>query len=203
VIKTLAALSVSTLLAIAQGVSDSTPATAPDKPEPLSLGQKYLYSLDRIAGPVAWVGFAAGAGIDQIWKKPAYWGDTSQSFGVRVADHFGAVFLHENIAFGVRALDHEDPRYFRSGRGSHWTRVGYAFVHTFAVHNDDGSLMPAYSLFAASFATPAIAHVWRPGPLTFGREARGGGIGVGVGVFENLWREFSPDLRQMLPKRFR
>jgi hypothetical protein len=152
---------------------------------------------------VAWIGFGVGAGIDQIWKKPASWGSNSESFGVRVGDHFGAVFVHENIAFGVRAFDHEDPRYFRSGHGNGLTRARYALVHTFAVHSDNGSLMPAYSLFAGSFATPAIAHIWRPGPLTIGRDVRGGSIGLGIGVVENLFREFSPDLRQLLPKRFR
>jgi hypothetical protein len=184
-------------------VSTLVPTVTPDPPEPLGLGQKYLYSLDRIAGPAAWIGFGVGAGIDQIWKKPASWGSNSESFGVRVGDHFGAVFLHENIAFGVRAFDHEDPRYFRSGHGSGLTRARYAFIHTFAVHSDNGSLMPAYSLFVASYATPAIAHVWRPGPLTIGRDVRGGSIGLGIGVFENIFREFSPDLRQLLPKRFR
>ncbi len=204
----LAALSVFSVLAaeIADGqnvspdvsVSFAAPAT-----EPLDLGQKYLYSLDRIAGPTAWLSYAAGAEIDQLWKKPGNWGDNSASFGERMASHLGMRLVHENIAFGVRALDHEDPRYFRLGHGNVLNRVKYAAVHTFAVHNDNGSLMPAYSLFVSSLATPAIARAWRPEPLTFGREAHGGGIGLSVGIVQNLWREFSPDLRQMLPKRFR
>jgi hypothetical protein len=63
--------------------------------------------------------------------------------------------------------------------------------------------MPAYSLVGASFATPAIARAWRPEPLTWGHEARGGTIGLSVGVVQSMWREFWPDLRQRLPKRFR
>ena len=120
-----------------------------------------------------------------------------------MASHLGERFLHENIAFGVRALDHEDPRYFRKGRGNGWARVGYAFAHTFAVHSDNGSLMPAYSLLAGCYATPVISYLWRPGPFTLGREARDGSIGLSVGVVQNVWHEFSPGLRRMLPKRFR
>lgn len=52
-IKTLAALSVCALLAVAQDVPALTPAVTPDPPAPLDLGQKYLYSLDCIAGPIA------------------------------------------------------------------------------------------------------------------------------------------------------
>ena len=200
----LAALGVFSVLAIAQDVSsDVSISFAAPATEPLDLGQKYLYSLDRIAGPTAWLGFAASAGIDQLWKKPGSWGDNSGSFGERMASQIGMRLVHENIAFSVRALDHEDPRYFRRGHGNVLNRVKYAAVHTFAVHNDNGSLMPAYSLFVSSYATPAIARSWRPEPLTLGHEARGGSIGLGVGVVQNLWREFWPDLRQMLPKRFR
>lgn len=187
-------------LAIAQ---DASKSTAPPAPDPLDLRQKYLYSLDRIGGPGAWVGFAAHAGLDQLWKRPTNWDDGSDSFGVRMASHLGARFIHENVAFGVRALAHEDPRYFRKGRGPVLTRVGYAIVNTFEVHNDDGSLMPAYSLFVSCYATPAIDRDWHQGPFTLGREARTGTIGLGTGVAQSLWHEFSPDLRKKLPKRFR
>jgi hypothetical protein len=199
-----AALGVFSVLAIAQDIAqDFSISFATPETEPLDLGQKYLYSLNRIAGPTAWVGFATSAGIDQLWKKPGSWGDNSGSFGARMASHFGMRLVHENIAFGVRAFDHEDPRYFRLGRGNVLSRVKYAAIHTFAVHNDNGSLMPAYSLLGSSFATPAIARAWRPEPLTWSRETRSGTIGLSVGVVQSLWREFSPDLRQKLPKRFR
>lgn len=150
---------------------------------PLDLEQKYMYSLDRIAGASAAVGFAARAAIDQVWNKPASWGDGSESYTIAAATHFGDRFLHENIAFGVRALAHEDPRYFGSGRGSVWQRTRFAVAHTFAVRNDNGSLMPAYSLFVSCYVTPAIAREWHPGPYTLGREA--------------------PDLARHLPRRIR
>jgi hypothetical protein len=204
VLTILAALGVFSVLAISQDVSqDVSISFAAPATEPLDLGQKYLYSLDRIAGPTAWLSYAAGAGIDQLWKKPGSWGDNSESFGDRMASHLGMRLVHENIAFGVRALDHEDPRYFRLGHGNVLNRVKYAAVHTFLVHNDNGSLMPAYSLFVSSYATAAISRAWRPEPLTLGHEAHGGSIGVAVGVVQSLWREFSPDLRHMLPRRFR
>lgn len=162
-----------------------------------------MYSFDRVAGPTSWVGFAARAGLDQVWRRSPNWGTGPASFATAMASHLGDRLVHEEIAFGVRALAHEDPRYFRSGRGTVWNRTKFAIAHTFEVRNDNGSMMPAYSLFASCYATPFIGHEWRPGPFPFDREMRAGTIGLGVGVAQSMWREFSPDLRRHLPRRFR
>lgn len=181
---------------------NSSAAFTPDTTyAPLTLGQKYLYSLQRTVAPADWAGFALRSTIDQLWSRPVTWGSGPQSFGIQMASHFGMRLLYQNMAFGVRAIDHEDPRYFRSGHGTVWKRTEFAVVHTFAVRKDDGGEIPAYSLFFAAYATPAIAHVWRPGPFGASRELGAGSIGIGVGVAESVWREFAPDLRRRLPRR--
>ena len=60
-------------------------------------------------------------------------------------------------------MDHEDPRYFVSGSGGPWKRTWYSMVHEFVVHNDNGTMMPAYSRFVADYGMPFIAQQWRPG----------------------------------------
>jgi hypothetical protein len=170
---------------------------------PLTLKQKYLYSLDRVAGPSRLIGFAAHAGLDQLWKKPEQWGSEPESFGYRIASNFGDHLLKETIGFGVRAADGEDPRYFRSGHGGGLKRTAYAIGHTFWVHKDDGSMMPAYSLFVADCVTPALDQLWRPGPFTGLREVRAGTLGMAGNVLMNVWQEFWPDVRQKLPSKWR
>ena len=167
----------------------------------LTLKQKYLYSLDRVAGPTRIIGFAAHAGLDQLWKKPEQWGSEPESFGYRIASNFGAHLMKETIGFGVRAMDGEDPRYFRSGQGSPWKRTGYALGHTFWVHNDKGGMMPAYSVLLADTMTPAIVQQWRPGPFTGLRELRSGTLGMAGSALTNVWLEFWPDVRKKLPAR--
>ncbi len=136
---------------------DPAPAAAPAPAYvPLNLKQKYLYSMGEIFGPDRLVAIAAYATLDQMGVRPAQWGRRPSSLAVRFASHFGDSLLKHNIEFGVRAIDHEDPRYFRSGRGRPWTRTGYAMFHTFVVHNDRGGWMPAYSLVAADVATPCL-----------------------------------------------
>src|SRR5580658_2591223 len=127
----------------------AAPATSPGPTyAPLNLKQKYLYSMGEIFGPDRLVAVAGYAILDQLGVRPVQWGKRPSSLAVRFASHFGDSLLKHNIEFAVRALDHEDPRYFRSGHGRPWTRVGHAVVHTFVVHNDRGGWMPAYSLAA-------------------------------------------------------
>ena len=199
-------------ISISLASADDPSPQAPDQNEtsvstqtlytPLDLGQRYLYALDRVVGPARLVGFVAHSGLDQVWKKPEQWGSQPQSFGYRVASRFGDALMKETIRFGVAAADGEDPRYFRSGHGNTWKRTGYALGHTFWVHKDNGSMMPAYSLFLADFMTPAIVQQWRPGPFTGLRELRSGTLGMGSNAITNVWQEFWPDIRQKLPARF-
>jgi len=109
--------------------------------------------------------------------------------------------LRQNIAFGVRAFDHEDPRYFRSGHGNVLSRVRYAAIHTFLVRNDNGSSMPAYSLFVSASTMPFIAQSWRPESFSTARGFGGAGVCIGVAMATNIWDEFWPDLRARLPRK--
>lgn len=169
---------------------------------PLTLSQKYIYTFDRVLGPGALFADGFHSLVDYGLNKPHEWGTEGGSIGLRAASSFGRSFLRENIAFGVRAFDHEDPRYFRSGHGNVLARTRYAAMHTFMVRSDNGSMMPAYSLFIAGSTMPFIAQSWRPEPFSVGRGFRGGGTIIGLAVVANVWNEFWPDVRAKLPKRF-
>ncbi len=170
---------------------------------PLMLRQKYLVTVGEVAGPGPLIALGIHTLIDSATNTPHQWGVDEESIGLRVASSFGRSFLRQNIAFGVRALDHEDPRYFRSGHGNPLSRLRYATVHTFAVRKDDGSTMPAYSLFVSASTMPLIAQSWRPEPFSVARGAAGSGISLGIAVAANLWYEFWPDFREQLPRKLR
>jgi hypothetical protein len=169
---------------------------------PLTFRQKYLYSLGEIFGPDRLAAMAGYAVLDQMGVSPAQWGKRPASLAIRFASHFGASFLNHNIAFGVRAVDHEDPRYFRSGRGRPWTRAGHAVVHTFVVRSDRGGWMPAYSIVAGDLATPWLVRRWQPEQFQTGSALRAGAGDIGIDVGTNILKEFWPDLRRALPNWF-
>jgi hypothetical protein len=169
---------------------------APSVYSPLDLKHKYLYSLNEMVGPAQWIGFAVHAGLDQAEKSPNAWGNGPDSFGVRMANHFGRSFLRSNIAFGVRAVDGEDPRYFRLGKGSGGSRTKYALTRAFLSRKDDGGWMPAYSRFVADYASPFLSQTWFPGKFSVARGIRGGSIGIGMAFGSNLGAEFWPDIKK-------
>jgi hypothetical protein len=165
---------------------------------PLTNKERYYYSVDQIFSIPRLAGIIARASIDQASGTPGAWGGGTEGYALRLASHFGRAFVHENIAFAVRALDHEDPRYFVSGHGSTWTRIKYATKATFVVRNDNNEMMPAYSRFVADFTMPFISQAWHPEPIRAGRELASGSLGLGMGVVNNVVLEFWPDLKHKL-----
>jgi len=55
---------------------------------------------------------------------------------------------------GIPTLPHQDPRYFRRGTGSGWSRLRYALGQTLWTHHDSSTLDFNYSEIVASIAEP-------------------------------------------------
>jgi hypothetical protein len=190
--------------AAAQDSSDpAAGSTPPDNTyTPLTTKQNYMWSLKQAIGGPPLAVVAAHVLADQAMGRPVPFGSAEDSIAERIAWHFGRSFIRQNIAFGVRALDGEDPRYFALGAGSNWTRSKYAVGHAFLRRNREGGWMPAYSRLIADFATPFIAQQWQPQGLRVGQGFRAGASGLGLAVGSNLWYEFAPDVKREFRKRF-
>lgn len=161
--------------------------------EPLTLREKYRIALNRSIDPIEFVRIAAGAAIDQGRNYPREWGQGWDAFGVRMASGFGQQLVREQIEFGVWAIDHEDPRYRRSGLHGVWPRTKYAIVHTFLARRDDGSQIPAYSRFIGDYGAGFVSREWYPDRfhnVSQGIEA--GSVSLGLDVGLNVAREFIP-----------
>jgi hypothetical protein len=141
---------------------------------------------------------AAATAIDHADNSPARWGQGTEGYALRTASHFGRAAVRENLAFGIRALDHEDPRYFRSHSKGAWRRSRYAVSRTFIARSERGGDMPAFSGLVSDFATPFAAQAWRPEPISARRELRSGAMGMGFTAVGNLGQEFWPDIRKKL-----
>ena len=166
--------------------------------KPITRKQKYEYSLEQMFSGPRLLGVLARTTIDQVEVVPHAWGPTAPALGVRVASQFGRSFAHATIATGIRDLDHEDPRYFYSHKKSTFERTRYALIHTFWVHNDNGSMMPAYSRFISDFGMPFMAQTWRPGGVNVPDALRSGAMGLGFGMGMSIAQEFWPDVKHAL-----
>ncbi len=165
---------------------------------PITLKQKYEYSLQQMFSGPRLISIITRTVLDQVEVSPRGWGSNAPSLGVRVASEFGRSFVRATISSGIRGLDHEDPRYFYSHKKKNFDRVKYAVIHTFEVHNDNGSMMPCYSRFLGDFGMPLLAQTWRPGGVNVPDAMRSGGIAIGMGMGMNIAQEFWPDLKHAL-----
>ena len=166
--------------------------------KPITLKQKYIYSIEQMFSGPRLIAILAHAGMDQAEVLPHAWGSNAPAYGVRVASLFGRSFVRATIASGIRALDHEDPRYFYSHKTNPWDRTKYALAHTFEVRNDNGSMMPAYSRFLGDFGMPFLAQTWHPNGINVPDALRSGGVGIGMGMVMNVAQEFWPDVKHAL-----
>jgi hypothetical protein len=175
-----------------------TDQVAPPPYTPITLKQKYIYSIEQMFSGPRLAAILAHTAIDQAEVSPHAWGSNAPAFGVRAVSLFGRGFIRATIASGIRGLDHEDPRYFYSHKKSNWDRTKYAVAHTFEVRNDNGSMMPAYSRFIGDLGMPFLAQTWRPSGVNAPDALRSAGIGLGIGIGMTVAQEFWPDLKHAL-----
>ncbi|HLK22088.1 MAG TPA: hypothetical protein VKT81_24235 [Bryobacteraceae bacterium] len=159
----------------------------------LTIGEKYKLALNHTFDPEEIVLIAASAAINQKRTYPQEWGQGWDAFGVRVASQMGQQLVREQLMFGVWAIDHEDPRWKRSGLTGFWPRTRYAIVHTFITKNDSGDTMLKYSRFVGDYGAGFISREWYPDRFhTAGEGLKAGTISLGFDVAKNVVREFLP-----------
>jgi hypothetical protein len=177
--------------------SIAVPASVTRQP-PMTVGQKFQYHLRHSFDAVEAVRAVAGGAIDEGREHPGAWGTGWDSYGARVASHFGQHLMKEQIEFGMQALDHESPLHLRSKRTGFKNRAVDALRNTFICENDNGKLMPAYSRFVADYGAAFISRAWYPREyhnVEAGISA--GSVAIGVDVGMNFLREFGPDIKRV------
>jgi hypothetical protein len=154
---------------------------------------RHLFDIDNL------IYAAIGAGLDQARDRPAQWGEGGGAYGERYASHVGQYLIQRSIMFPVQAIDHEDPRYFRSHRKNIGGRLGDAFLHTVWRHSDDGGMMPAYGEFLGDYGAAALSRMWWPANYHKGSSIFvAGSDTVLVDAAINVVHEFSPDVKRWL-----
>jgi hypothetical protein len=167
--------------------------------QPLTFGERVkIYELSY-THPENLIGPALGAGIGQWRNTPPEWGQGADAYGIRFASAFGRSVISRTIAFGVAAVDREDPRFVPSNESGIWRRTRHAIVGTFVSRTPSGGSMPAFSRFAGVYSAGFIANAWEPRSQNDTAHALERGStallsSVGWHIFEEFW----PDIRGAL-----
>ena len=98
-------------------------------------------------------------------------------------------------------LLHQDPRYFRRGTGSGWSRLGYAMGQIFWTHRDSGGVQFNYSEIAGNSVAVAISNAYYADNRTARDAVSKLGMQIGVDMAANILKEFWPEVERKLPWR--
>ncbi|MFI5344833.1 MAG: hypothetical protein ACHQ51_00515 [Elusimicrobiota bacterium] len=167
---------------------------------PLATREKFALaakdSFDPYAFPVA--GFYAG--LAHARNEYAEWGRGPEGFGKRYAGAFADQTVSNYMTEAVfPTFLHEDPRYFRLGRGGFWHRAGYAVSRVFVIRTDDGGREFNYSEFGGNAVMSAAADAYYPrSDRTISATANRWGVQIGLDMVFNVAKEFWPDIRRGL-----
>ncbi len=124
----------------------------------------------------------------------------SRYFGAAYGDMAIGNFMTEAI---YPSLLGQDPRYFRRGAGSGWSRLLYAVGQTFWTHTDRGGSQFNFSEVLGNSTAVAISEAYYPDHRTAANAGSKLAIQLGIDTAGNVMKEFWPDLNRKLSRKHR
>lgn len=170
---------------------------------PLTRRQKFGLAFSTLSDPGTFFFAGVVSGIAQAQNSfPGYGQGVegyAKRFGATYLDTFNGAMIGNAI---LPSILHQDPRYFRKGKGNFANRFGYAVLSTFRCKSDSGHWQPNYSNVLGNFAAGAASNLYYPDSQrgfvsTYQRAivvSAQGAIGASIS-------EFWPDIARHLRKR--
>jgi hypothetical protein len=170
--------------------------------EPLTPGEKFKIatedSFDR--GTVALAALFGGQG--QLTNSNRSFGQGAAGFGRYFGAAYGDFVIGDYMTEAVfPTLLHQDPRYFRRGAGSGWSRLGYAMGQIFWTHRDSGGMQFNYSELIGNSTAVAISTAYYVNNRTASDATSKLGMQLGVDMAANILKEFWPDLERKFRRK--
>jgi len=168
--------------------------------EPMSAKEKYVLAWHQTVDISAHFGNLFQAAIQQADNgQPHYgqgWGAFASRFGAEEGDQATSAFF----IFGfLPHVLHQDPRYFRQGKGSIWYRIHYAATRTVISRKDTGD--PTFNtpqvlgqLFQQSISTAYYPAQDRSASAVF----QNWGTNLAYNSAYNVLKEFYPDFLRIV-----
>ncbi|HEY6346130.1 MAG TPA: hypothetical protein VIY49_31975 [Bryobacteraceae bacterium] len=99
------------------------------------------------------------------------------------------------------ALLRQDPRYFRRGTGTAWSRLASAAGQIFWTHTDSDHAQFNFSEIVGNSTAVAISNVYYPDNRTATNAVSKLGVQLGVDMAANILKEFWPDINRKLSRK--
>lgn len=163
-----------------------------------------LFLDDTILSPTLPPRVAFSSALDHRDAAPGAWGTGASGYGKRMAARAGLVLSQAGVHHATAAALDLDPRGDRSRCGctNPLRRAGHAVARTFVTRDRRGRAVPNVPLVAGAAGGAAIARAWYPRNDGPGRDATRLAAMTVVGqAGANLFREFAPDLKRLVPRK--
>jgi hypothetical protein len=165
--------------------------------EPLSAGEKFKIASEDAFDRGTLALAAIFGGEAQLTNANRAFGQGGAGYGRYFGASYGDFVIGDYMSEAVfPALLHQDPRYFRRGMGSGWSRLGYAMGQIFWTHRDSGGTQFNYSEIVGNSAAVAISNAYYVNNRTAGDAVSKLGTQIGVDMAANILKEFWPDLHR-------
>jgi len=177
--------------------------TTNDQPEnqgPLTPAQKYNIAWHQFWDESAHYGNVLQAAISQAADGIPHYGEGWGAFGERYLAQEGDQFTGAFLIYGILPnMLHQDPRYFRKGRGSALYRIAYAASRVLIARTDSGNPTFNASQVFGQLGQAGISLSYYPKQ---DRDVHGLFVGWAVNQTYNVgWnqlKEFIPDLNALI-----
>jgi hypothetical protein len=165
-----------------------TPITAKQK-FTIASKDSFDYPLVALAGAIA--------GIGQWTNENPSFGQGATGYFKRLATSYGDQAIGNMMSEAIfPAFLHEDPRYFRRGYGSKWSRTFYAASRVLVTRTDAGNWRFNYSEVLGNATAVAISNAYYPDNRDVGANVAKLGQQIGIDAVSQVLKEFWPDLKR-------
>ena len=142
------------------------------------------------------------AGESQLTNSNRAFGQGAAGFGqylgAAYADFAIGNFMTEAI---FPTILHQDPRYFRRGTGSGWSRLRYSLGQIFITHGDSGRMQFNFSEIVGNSTAVAISEAYYRDNRTAKDAGSELALQIGVDMFGNVLKEFWPDMARRFGRK--
>ncbi len=168
---------------------------------PLRTSQKFGMAFHKTVDPSFVVESVMFAGFDQVAGYGPEYGSGSAGFAQRVgynAANISSTFLFTDAV--LPTLFHQDPRYFRKGKGSIKSRLWWTVRSEVVAYSDEGTEMPNYSSVLGFGMSTALSNAYSPpSSITLSKTMQRFAVKEGVSVALNVLREFGASGKRERP----
>jgi hypothetical protein len=169
--------------------------------KPLTTRQKFQIAREDSFDRGTLILAAALAGEGQLTNANPSYGQGGTGYARYFGASYGNLIIGNYMSEAIYpTLLHQDPRYFRRGVGSTWSRLGYSMGQIFWTHTDSDQTQFNYSEILGNSTAVAISNAYYAANRSAIDSGTKLGLQIGFDMASNVLKEFWPDVSRKFRK---